>query len=154
MSFEMWQSVVSEEFSTSMFSINSSNMKLEAGSWYIFTNLTQHHMGVRCNSHNHGGNNLKSHIGNVVPTSHKIFIFQFFFHWLYSPLGTWPPIFRFHDHFTDGRTPWTSDQFVARPLPKHRTAQTQNKHTHFHYEDQIGDAVKEVILILLNKDYR
>jgi hypothetical protein len=23
--------------------------------------------------------------------------------------------------FTDGRTPWTSDQIVARPLPKHRT---------------------------------
>jgi hypothetical protein len=27
-----------------------------------------------------------------------------------------------------GRTPWTKDQLVARPLPKHRTAQTQNKH--------------------------
>jgi hypothetical protein len=39
--------------------------------------------------------------------------------------------FQFHDHFTDGRTPWTSDQIVARPLPKHRTTQTQNKtHTH------------------------
>jgi hypothetical protein len=25
------------------------------------------------------------------------------------------------DNFTDGRTPWTSDQPVARPLPKHRT---------------------------------
>jgi hypothetical protein len=49
------------------------------------------------------------------------------FHWLYSRLGPWPLIFHFHDHFTDGRTPWTSDQFVARPLPKHRTTQTQNK---------------------------
>jgi hypothetical protein len=38
--------------------------------------------------------------------------------------------FQFHDHFTDGRTPWTSDQLIARPLPKHRTTQTQNKHTH------------------------
>jgi hypothetical protein len=37
--------------------------------------------------------------------------------------------FQFHDHFTDGGTPWTSDQLVARPLPKHRTTQTQNKHT-------------------------
>jgi hypothetical protein len=35
---------------------------------------------------------------------------------------------QFHVHFTDGRTPWTSDQLVARPLPKHRTTQTQNKH--------------------------
>jgi hypothetical protein len=36
--------------------------------------------------------------------------------------------FQFHDHFTDGRTHWTSDQLVARPLPKHKTTQTQNKH--------------------------
>jgi hypothetical protein len=32
--------------------------------------------------------------------------------------------------FTDDRIPWTSDQLVARPLPKHRTTQTQNKHIH------------------------
>jgi hypothetical protein len=32
--------------------------------------------------------------------------------------------------FTDSRTPWTSDQLIARPLPKHRTTQTQNKHIH------------------------
>jgi hypothetical protein len=32
--------------------------------------------------------------------------------------------------FTVGRTPWTSDQLVARPLPKHRTTQTQNKRIH------------------------
>jgi hypothetical protein len=45
--------------------------------------------------------------------------------------------FQFHDHFTDGRTPWTSAhsfihsiQLVSRPLPKHRTTQTQNKHIH------------------------
>jgi hypothetical protein len=38
--------------------------------------------------------------------------------------------FQFYDHFTDGRTPWTSDQPVARPLHKHRTTQTQNKHIH------------------------
>jgi hypothetical protein len=38
--------------------------------------------------------------------------------------------FQFHDYFTDGRTPWTSDQLVARPLPKHRTTETQNKHEH------------------------
>jgi hypothetical protein len=27
-----------------------------------------------------------------------------------------------------GRTPWTGDQLVARPLLTHRTTQTQNKH--------------------------
>jgi hypothetical protein len=31
--------------------------------------------------------------------------------------------------YTVGRTPWTGDQLVARPLPGHRTAQTQNKRT-------------------------
>jgi hypothetical protein len=51
------------------------------------------------------------------------------------PLALEPPwalasAFQFHDHFTDCRTPWTSDQLVARPLPKHRTTQTQNKHIH------------------------
>jgi hypothetical protein len=34
--------------------------------------------------------------------------------------------------YKDGRTPWTSDQPVARPLPKHRTTQTQNKRIHRH----------------------
>jgi hypothetical protein len=29
--------------------------------------------------------------------------------------------FQFPDLFTIGRTPWTSDQLVARPLPKPRT---------------------------------
>jgi hypothetical protein len=32
--------------------------------------------------------------------------------------------------FTAGRTPWTGDQPVARPLPLHRAKQTQNEHTH------------------------
>jgi hypothetical protein len=36
--------------------------------------------------------------------------------------------FRFPDLFTIGRTLWTSNQLVARPLPKHRASQTQNKH--------------------------
>jgi hypothetical protein len=44
--------------------------------------------------------------------------------------GPWPLI-QFYNHFLiDGRTPWTSDQLVTRPLPKHGTIQTQNKHIH------------------------
>jgi hypothetical protein len=31
--------------------------------------------------------------------------------------------------YTVGRTPWTGDQPVTRPLPTHRTTQTQNKRT-------------------------
>jgi hypothetical protein len=34
--------------------------------------------------------------------------------------------------YTDGRTPWTSDIPVARPLPTHRTTQTQKKRIHRH----------------------
>jgi hypothetical protein len=50
----------------------------------------------------------------------------------YFTLALQPPwalasTFQFHDHFTDGRTPWTSDHLVTRPLPKHRTTQTLNK---------------------------
>jgi hypothetical protein len=52
-----------------------------------------------------------------------------FFYWLYSPRGSWS-LFQFYDHFTDGRTPWASDQLVARPLTTNRTTQTQNKHIH------------------------
>jgi hypothetical protein len=55
---------------------------------------------------------------------------NFFFQWLYSPRGPWP-LFRFPDLFTGGRTPWTSDQLVARPLPQHTTTKTQkNTYTH------------------------
>jgi hypothetical protein len=44
--------------------------------------------------------------------------------------GTWPLI-QFRNHlYTVGRTPWTSDQPVARPLPTHRTTQTYNKRIH------------------------
>jgi hypothetical protein len=47
-------------------------------------------------------------------------------------IGPWPlPQFR-NLFYTDDRAPWTSDQPVANPLPKHRTAQTQNKRTHRH----------------------
>jgi hypothetical protein len=31
--------------------------------------------------------------------------------------------------YTVGRTPWTGDQSVAKPLPAYRTTQTQNKRT-------------------------
>jgi hypothetical protein len=38
-------------------------------------------------------------------------------------------IFSFLILYTVGRTPWNVDQPVARPLPTHRTIQTQNKRT-------------------------
>jgi hypothetical protein len=49
--------------------------------------------------------------------------------WLHSPfVGPWP-LFQFLDPYTAGRIPWTGDRPVARPLPTHRTIQTQNKRT-------------------------
>jgi hypothetical protein len=35
--------------------------------------------------------------------------------------------FQFLNLYTVGRTPWTRDQPVARPLRTHRTAQTEKK---------------------------
>jgi hypothetical protein len=47
-----------------------------------------------------------------------------------SPIQAPGLLFSSVNFFTDGRTPWTSHQFVPRPLLKHRTTQTQNKHIH------------------------
>jgi hypothetical protein len=44
-------------------------------------------------------------------------------------VGPWP-LLQFRNLFyTVGKTPGTGDQPVARPLPTHRTTQTQNKRT-------------------------
>jgi hypothetical protein len=45
-----------------------------------------------------------------------------------AQFGPWK-IFQFLNLSTVGRTPWTGDQPVARPLPTHRTTQTQDKRT-------------------------
>jgi hypothetical protein len=47
---------------------------------------------------------------------------------LHPFVGPCPP-FQFLNLYTDGRTPWTGDQPVARQLPAHRTARKQNKRT-------------------------
>jgi hypothetical protein len=48
-------------------------------------------------------------------------------------VGPWPLLQFRHFFYTDGRTTWTSDQPVARPLPKHRTTQHRiNAHTDIH----------------------
>jgi hypothetical protein len=55
---------------------------------------------------------------------------EFFFHPL-APTLEHRADFLVSWSFTDGRTPWTGDQLVAWPLPKHRTTQTQ-KNAHIH----------------------
>jgi hypothetical protein len=42
---------------------------------------------------------------------------------------SWALFFQFLNLYTVGRTPWTGDHPLARPLPTHRTTQTQNKRT-------------------------
>jgi hypothetical protein len=49
--------------------------------------------------------------------------------WLYSPFLGLGRFFSFLIFYPVGRTPWTGDQPVERPLPAHRTAQIQNKRT-------------------------
>jgi hypothetical protein len=49
--------------------------------------------------------------------------------WPYSPFLDLGRFSSFLIFYTFGRTPWTGDQPVAKPLPAHRTAQTQNKRT-------------------------
>jgi hypothetical protein len=47
-------------------------------------------------------------------------------------VGPWPLLQFLNLCYTDGRTPWTSDQPLSRPLPKYRTTETQNKPTRRH----------------------
>jgi hypothetical protein len=49
--------------------------------------------------------------------------------WLYSPLLDLGRFFSFLILYTVGRTPWTGDQPVAKPLRTNRTTQTRNKRT-------------------------
>jgi hypothetical protein len=53
--------------------------------------------------------------------------------WLYSPLLGLGRFFSYFIPYTVGIIPWTRDQPVARPLPTHRTTQTQNKRTQYRH---------------------
>jgi hypothetical protein len=55
-----------------------------------------------------------------------------FFMALLPSVGPWP-LFSFLILCTGGRTPWTGNQPVARPLATHRTTQRQNKRTKYRH---------------------
>jgi hypothetical protein len=57
-------------------------------------------------------NNYASEI--VCPFIHSSMVLQPF-------VGPWPLLQFRHLFYTDGMTPWTSDQPVSRPLPTRRT---------------------------------
>jgi hypothetical protein len=48
---------------------------------------------------------------------------------LYPFVWPWPLRQYRNPFYTEGRTPWTGDEPVARPLPIHRRIQMQNKRT-------------------------
>jgi hypothetical protein len=80
-------------------------------------------------------------VGTSKPTIPAIFVsllyfVQFTFSFIHSSMalqpffGPWLILQLRNIFYTVGRTPWTGDQPVARPLPTHRTTQTQIKSTH------------------------
>jgi hypothetical protein len=60
---------------------------------------------------------------------------------IYTPLLDFGRFFSFLILYTAGRTPWTGDLRVAKPLPTHRTTQTQNRHTEIHASNGIEPTI-------------
>jgi hypothetical protein len=52
--------------------------------------------------------------------------------WIFNPLLSLGRFLSFFIFYTVGRTPWTGDQPVARPLPTHRTTQREYTYTDIH----------------------
>jgi hypothetical protein len=98
---------------------------------YVITNLQDHHNQI--SEHSEMLSAVFARLilwnrGTFSPSNHKVFFFSLALQLPWALAFN----FQFHDYFTDGRTPWTSDQLVARPLPKHMTTQTQNKHIYIY----------------------
>jgi hypothetical protein len=70
-----------------------------------------------------------------LPRSTETYYYYYYYYYYYiyyfSTALCWAlsAIFTFLILFMVGRTTWTGDQSVARPLPIHRATQTQNKRT-------------------------
>jgi hypothetical protein len=75
---------------------------------------------------NHGIINLSVCLSAYLPTYLSICLPIYPIHpSIYRPfVGPWP-LFSFLMFYTVGKTPWTGDQPVARPLHAHRTTQTE-----------------------------
>jgi hypothetical protein len=80
--------------------------------------------------HSHTLDRLMSSLMEEVSRHLSIYLSTYL--WLYDPLLDLGRSFSFLFLYTVGRTPWTANQPVARPLPTHRTPQTQNKCIHRH----------------------
>jgi hypothetical protein len=62
------------------------------------------------------------------PVRHKIIIYL----WLYSPLLGLGRFFSFFIFYTVGKSPWTGDQPVAKPLATQDSTNTEKTHTDIH----------------------
>jgi hypothetical protein len=55
-----------------------------------------------------------------------LYIYMYIFSMALQPfVGPWPLLQFRNIFYTDGKTPWTSNQPIARPLPTHRTTHTE-----------------------------
>jgi hypothetical protein len=63
---------------------------------------------------------ISKYISYIHSFIHSSIVLQLF-------IRPWPRLQLSNHFYTDARTPWTSDQPVAKPLPTHRTTRTQKK---------------------------
>jgi hypothetical protein len=75
---------------------------------------------------------LSTYLPTYLPISLSIYLSTYppthpsiYYPWLYSPLWILAAFSVFLILYTVGRTSWTEDQLVARPLPTQRTTQTE-----------------------------
>jgi hypothetical protein len=73
--------------------------------------------------------------------------------WPYCPFLGLGGFFSFLILYTVGMTPWTGDQPVVRPLPTHRTTQTQNKRKQTSMP-WVGDTIRSYKYIIHISDIR
>jgi hypothetical protein len=73
------------------------------------------------------GDKMRSKQHRLIIQLRISFIHQWFYSTMLGPGLLFSSVIIF---YTVGRTPWTGDQPVARPLPIYRITQTQNKRTH------------------------
>jgi hypothetical protein len=84
----------------------------------------QIHIHVEIKIATTSGNACYHSVNTVLPSKYS------FFRWLSQPNQGLGLLFSSVIIFTNGATPWTRDQPVARPLPKHWTTQRINAYTH------------------------
>jgi hypothetical protein len=84
---------------------------------------TRKHRRIQKDDFNTGLAQIPTYLPTYLPTHLPTYLPIYL--WLYSPLLDLGRFFSFSSFCAVGRTAWTEDQPVARPLPAHRIAHTQ-----------------------------